>query len=78
MTGAADAFNRIFSRFRNSLLIVSYSSNSLPTKEEMVALMAKYKSRVEVVPIDYRYNFANRSDGRVKRNVVKEYIFIGY
>ena len=78
LTGAADAFNRIFSRFRKSLLIVSYSSNSLPTKDEMVALMAKYKSHVEVVPIDYRYNFANRSDGKVKRNVVKEYIFIGY
>ena len=78
LTGASDAFNRIFSRFRNSLLIVSYSSNSLPTKDEMVALMAKYKNHVEVVPIDYRYNFANRSDGKVKRNVVKEYIFIGY
>ena len=78
LTGAVDAFDRIFSRFRDSVLIVSYSSNSLPTKDEMVALMAKYKDRVEVVPIDYRYNFGNRSDGKVKRDVVKEYIFLGY
>lgn len=78
LTGASDAFNRIFSRFRNSLLIVSYSSNSLPTKDEIVALMARYKDHVEVVPIDYRYNFGNRSDGKAKRNVVKEYIFLGY
>ena len=78
LIGAAEAFNHIFSRFRNSLLIVSYSSNSLPTKDEMIDLMAKYKRHVEVVPIDYRYNFGNRSDGKVKRNVVKGYIFIGY
>ena len=77
-TGAVDAFDRLFARFRNSVLIVSYSSNSLPTKEGMVALMAKYKAHVEVVPIDYRYNFGNRSDGKTKRDVVKEYIFLGY
>jgi len=78
LTGAADAFDRLFARFRNSVLIVSYSSNSLPSKDEMVALMAKYKEHVEVVPIDYRYNFGNRSDGKTKRDIVQEYIFLGY
>ena len=78
LSGAVDAFDRLFSRFHDSVLIVSYSSNSLPTKDEMVALMSKYKTHVEVVPIDYRYNFGNRSDGKVKRDVVKEYIFLGY
>ena len=78
LPGAVDAFDRLFSRFRDSVLIVSYSSNSLPAKDEMVALMSKYKTHVEVVPIDYRYNFGNRSDGKVKRDVVKEYIFLGY
>ena len=77
-TGAAEAFDRIFCKFRDSVLIVSYSSNSLPTKDEMVAMMAKYKAHVEVVPIDYRYNFGNRSDGKTKRDVVQEYIFLGY
>ena len=41
--GAADAFDRLFKKFASSVLIVSYSSNSLPTQDEMVALMAKYK-----------------------------------
>ena len=78
LRGATEAFDQIFARFRNSLLIVSYSSNSLPTKDEMIALMSNYKNHVDVVPIDYRYNFGNRSDGKMKRNIVKEYIFIGY
>ena len=78
LAGAADAFDTLFHTYRNSLLIVSYSSNSLPTKDEMIALMRKYKENVEVVPIDYRYNFGNRSDGKVKRDKVQEYLFIGY
>jgi DNA adenine methylase len=76
--GAVDAFTALFKRYANSIIIVSYSSNSLPTKDEMVSLMSKYKNHVDVVPIDYRYNFGNRSDGCVKRQNVKEYLFIGY
>src|SRR5699024_7017342 len=38
-TGAHDAFDRLFRRHRDSILLVSYSSNSLPTLDEMVALM---------------------------------------
>ena len=55
--GAADAFDKLFKKFSNSILIVSYSSNSQPTQDEMVALMSKYKEHVEVVPIDYTYIF---------------------
>ena len=76
--GVVDAFTALFKRYANSIIIVSYSSNSLPTKDEMVSLMSKYKNHVDVVPIDYRYNFGNRSDGCVKRQNVKEYLFIGY
>ena len=76
--GAVKAFSTIFRRFKNSILLVSYSSNSLPTKDEMVTLMSEHKTHVEVVPIEYRYNFANRSDDKVKRQNVKEYLFVGY
>lgn len=58
--GAADAFDRLFKKFASSILIVSYSSNSLPTQDEMVAIMAKYKSHVEVVPVDYKYSLVIR------------------
>ncbi len=77
--GAAEAFDLLFRRFRESTLVVSYSSNSLPTLDEMVSIMAKYKSRVEVVPIDYRYSFGNQGNkvGNNK-NTVQEYLFVGF
>ena len=76
--GAADAFDRLFKKFANSILIVSYSSNSLPTQDEMVAIMAKYKKHVEVIPIDYKYSFGNQNEAKTHRNSVQEYLFVGY
>ena len=76
--GAADAFNKLFKKFSDSILIVSYSSNSLPTQDEMVAIMAKYKDHVEVIPVDYKYSFGNQSDAKTHRNSVQEYLFVGY
>lgn len=75
-SGAADAFDRLFRRLRDSILLVSYSSNSLPTREEIIALMAKYKRHVEVIDIDYRYSFGNQTDE--SRNEVQEYLFVGF
>ena len=75
--GAYDAFDKLFSKFSDSILIVSYSSNSLPTQEDMVALMKKYKENVEVVPVDYKYAFGNQADAKTHRNSVQEYLFIG-
>ena len=76
--GAYDAFDKLFSKFSGSILIVSYSSNSLPTQEDMISLMKKYKNNVEVVPVDYKYSFGNQADAKTHRNSVQEYLFIGY
>ena len=77
--GAAEAFDLLFQRFRESVLLVSYSSNSLPTRDEMVAILSKHKSRVEVVPIDHRYSFGNQNDKIANNNnKVQEYLFVGY
>jgi DNA adenine methylase len=77
--GASEAFDALFKRFRDNVLIVSYSSNSQPTIDEMVALLAKYKSRVEVVPVDYKYSFGNQGH-KVgdNKNSVHEYLFVGF
>jgi DNA adenine methylase len=77
--GAADAFDRLFKRFRDSVLVVSYSSNSQPTLDEMLTLLAKHKAHVDVVPIDYKYSFGNQGDkvGNNK-NSVHEYLFVGF
>lgn len=77
--GAAAAFDQLFKKFRESVLLVSYSSNSQPTLDEMVAIMAKYKRHVEVVPVDYKYSFGNQSH-KVgdNNNDVQEYLFVGF
>ena len=58
---------------------MSYSSNSQPTLDEMVAIMTKHKRHVEVVPVDYRYSFGNQGH-KVgdNNNAVQEYLFVGY
>lgn len=76
--GATDAFDKLFKKYAGSILIVSYSSNSLPTQDEMVALMSKYKEYVEVVPIDYTYSFGNQKRARTNHNKVQEYLFVGF
>lgn len=77
--GASNAFDVLFRRFAENILLVSYSSNSLPSLDEMVALMSKYKEHVEVLPVDYKYSFGNQKK-RVgdNRNSVQEYLFLGY
>jgi DNA adenine methylase len=77
--GAANAFDLLFKRFSENILLVSYSSNSLPSLDEMVALMSKYKEHVEVIPVDYKYSFGNQKN-KVgdNRNTVQEYLFLGY
>lgn len=77
--GASDAFDRLFRRHRDSVLLVSYSSNSLPQLDEMVELLGKHKRCVEVIPVDHRYSFGNqRSRVGSNNNAVSEYFFVGY
>lgn len=76
--GAAEAFDKLFKKYKDSILIVSYSSNSLPNQEEMVEIMRRYKEHVDVVPVDYTYSFGNQGNAKTHRNNVQEYFFVGY
>jgi len=77
--GATEAFDLLFKRFRDNVLVVSYSSNSQPTLDEMVKLMSKYKRHVEVVPVDYRYSIGNQGHKtNCNNNAVQEYLFVGF
>jgi DNA adenine methylase len=75
--GTYSAFDWIFKKYKKSKLLVSYSSNSLPTKEEMVEMLYRYKTNVEVIEIDYKYSFGNQGH-KVddNKNSVKEYLFL--
>ncbi len=41
------AFDSLFNKFQNSILVVSYRSDGIPTIEELKSLLKKYKSDVE-------------------------------
>ena len=75
---AYDAFHSLIDRHKNSVIAISYSSNSIPTKEELTNILKEYKSDVEVHEIDHTYSFGNQSHKTGnKSNRVKEYLFIG-
>jgi DNA adenine methylase len=77
--GAADAFDLLFKKYEKSVVIVSYSSNSQPTLDEMVAILARHKAHVEVIPVEHRYSFGNQgSKVGDNKNKVQEYLFVGY
>jgi DNA adenine methylase len=71
-----DAFYRLFRKFRKSTIVASYSSNSLPTLDEMVLLMRMHKSHVTISEAKHRYSFGTQR-GDLEYNKVKEYLFIG-
>ena len=76
--GAFLAFDRLFSRFQDSILVVSYSSNAHPSMSELAQLLGKYKAEVRVFPVEYKYSFGNQGHkvGN-NRNSVSEYLFVG-
>ena len=76
--GAYGAFDRLFEKYKDSILVVSYSSNSLPTMDEMVGLMKRYKENVDVVPVNYTYTFGNQGTAKTHRNKVQEFLFVGF
>jgi DNA adenine methylase/adenine-specific DNA-methyltransferase len=69
------AFDRLFSRFRKSILALSYSSNGYPDLEVLVRLMRKYKGSVTVFEKEHRYHFGTHA--AVHRSVVQEYLILG-
>lgn len=70
------AFKDLFNQYKDAILIVSYSSNSLPSRYQMVSMLKDVKHSVRVIPIDYHYSFGNQV--KTARNKVKEYLFVAY
>ena len=55
-----NAFDKLFNKFKDSILVVSYRSNGIPSDAEIVALLKKYKKEVEEVKRkDYKYVLSN-------------------
>lgn len=75
---AYSSFDELFSKYKKSIIVASYSSNSLPTKDELTQLLKKYKSKVDVFEINLTYSFGNQNHKIGNgNNRVQEYLFIG-
>jgi DNA adenine methylase len=71
------AFDDLFGMFPKSTLLISYSSNSIPTKEDMIKLLKKHRRDVEVLEIDYKYSFGTHGHKiGDNNNSASEYLFI--
>lgn len=72
-----DALDKLFQKFKDSIIVVSYSSNSIPSKEEMIEILSRYKKDIQLKEIDYLYSFGNQNH-KIGNNAnsVKEYLFI--
>jgi DNA adenine methylase/adenine-specific DNA-methyltransferase len=54
------AFDKLFKKFRESILVVSYRSDGIPTVEEMENLLKRYKKNiVELKRKEYKYVLSN-------------------
>ena len=65
------AFDRLFARFHDSILVVSYRSDGTPSEAELISLLAKYKRDVRVEYFGrYKYVLSTNSESN-------EILFIG-
>lgn len=59
------AFDRLFDRYRHSILVVSYRSDGLPSEAELIALLKKYKRHVRVEHFGhYQYVLSTNSKSK--------------
>lgn len=69
------ALRRTFKRFKDSAIVLSYSSNAVPDAETIGALLAEVKDVVDIRRLDHKYSFGTHAAAR--RRDAFEYIFIG-
>ena len=72
---AVEAFEAVFDRYKNSIVVLSYSSNGFPDLETLEELLQRTKRTVEVFQKPHRYHFGTHKS--VKRSLVTEYLIVG-
>ena len=59
------SFKNLFCKFKNSILVVSYRENGIPTIDELVNILKNYKNKIEIKTIDYKYALSNNNTKEV-------------
>jgi adenine-specific DNA methylase len=59
------AFDRLFRRYRQSIIVVSYRSDGIPSEAELIELLEKYKRTVRVEHYGhYKYVLSTNSQSQ--------------
>jgi adenine-specific DNA-methyltransferase len=72
---AIKAFEQLFQLYRDSIIVLSYSSNGFPDREILEDLLRRYKTTVTAYEKPHRYHFGTH--GGVERAAVHEYLIVG-
>jgi adenine-specific DNA-methyltransferase len=72
---AVEAFDRLFRQYRESIIVLSYSSNGFPDREVLEGLLRRYKMNVTAYEKPHRYHFGTHEG--VQRAAVHEYLIVG-
>ena len=59
------AFERLFEKFKDSILVVSYCDDGTPTISELVDMLKKSKKSVDVKKLDYKYALSKNASKEV-------------
>lgn len=65
----SEAFDRLFDRFQSSILVVSYRSDGIPSIEELVGILRRYKGKVRVEHYG-QYKYALSANGNSEEVLV--------
>jgi adenine-specific DNA-methyltransferase len=60
-----NAFDKLFNKFKESILVISYRSDGIPTISELEKLLKKYKSEFSVKTKEYKYVLSNNHSEEV-------------
>lgn len=74
---ANEAFATLFERFRESTIVLSYSSSGYPDLQTLVDLLRCVKRDVDVFKAEHRYHFGTHAATRGERRLVTEYLIVG-
>ena len=74
-----DAFTNLFNMFKKSIIVLSYSTNGYPDKEDLIKILKQVKGRDNVLikTMNYTYSFGSHKNVTNERKHVEEYLLIG-
>lgn len=69
-----DALGRLFEKFQDSTIVLSYSSNAVPNADTILGLLRDVKGDATLYPVDHTYSFGTHATAT--RRAVSEYLFV--